>query len=476
VTDAWDTFIPFTADEIVERCNQAIDDPSSVGEQDIADLQRLGAGWRALHTALLADAEREDGGDELTADAVRLDTVAPAGSERALWTTGWWLYEVSWVLLQRVPADWDALANRDDGGATHRQVQNVYDQVVEVADVARMLPWPQFAPRALGAIRAQALAASKRDTEVGFDQAGTLHRDGRDRHRRLSQLALGTDPALELQLGLDEAFLQLELGETGTACRKAELVLGRWTRGGVPGSSSRSAGFWARKLFNDLRSGTEVGESALARVADIERTKGLVSRKTERRLAQVTSYRNPGIMTARAYLLLLPLTTYLERIGSAPVDGKQTWDDVRETWRRQAVEALTAAEHPAGGAPFAVAHTRSIAQIRLNLAFLHPGITIQTHLTTPPCLARPTLDADTVEELSGWLAGPGPDGRRQGDANVIGTTVMPLYLAALRAYAGEAAWAAYAAWRRRWPTLDRYVEEPGRADVVSEALDDPGFT
>jgi hypothetical protein len=80
------------------------------------------------------------------------DSVEPPDELRErLWLIGWMSYEVAWQILQQArPADGGAEINDTAARLTRR-----------LAEVARILPWPHFAPRALGAIRADALVASK---------------------------------------------------------------------------------------------------------------------------------------------------------------------------------------------------------------------------------------------------------------------------------------------------------------------------
>lgn len=82
------------------------------------------------------------------------------------------------------------------------------------------------------------------------------------------------------------------------------------------------------------------------------------------------------------------------------------------------------------------------------------------------------LDDDAIEELSQWLATRLPNGTLRGDANVIGSAIMPSYLSAIRLVRGgtEKSWDAYCDWRLRWFELDKYAGEPGRRGLVTAAL------
>jgi hypothetical protein len=66
-------------------------------------------------------------------------------------------------------------------------------------------------------------------------------------------------------VALDEVFLQLALAETGTACRTAERVIGRWAEGITAGDwTLQHETHWTQRLFRQLAEGVEVGERALA--------------------------------------------------------------------------------------------------------------------------------------------------------------------------------------------------------------------
>src|SRR4029079_104144 len=95
--------------------------------------------------------------------------------------------------------------------------------------------------------------------------------------------------------------------ETGTACRTAERVIGRWGEEfgqGDPEQNDR----WTQRMFRQLNEGVEVGEVAIATVHRIRDLYRLADKVDKHRLALRTGFQNPGIMTARAALLALPLT------------------------------------------------------------------------------------------------------------------------------------------------------------------------
>src|SRR5262249_30287120 len=159
-----------------------------------------------------------------------------------------------------------------------RQRSNNAGRLVRAfAEQARALPWPHFAPRALGAIRADALVSSKRDTAQGYNEAFTLHKEAYERYESYREIH-GDRPGRErYQLPLKEVLLQLALAETGTACRTAERVIGRWSEeleAQTPLWNSGDEDLWVQLMFKDLLAGVTIGGRALAEAAEIERTYG----------------------------------------------------------------------------------------------------------------------------------------------------------------------------------------------------------
>src|SRR6185503_19510538 len=117
---------------------------------------------------------------------------------------GWLIYEASLDRTWDVMAQYETLAG--EPGTLSRT--NVI-LVRRLANAARQLVWPHFAPRALGSIRCEALIESKRDTEAGYDAAYIVHQEARDRHASYrGQLVALPDTAM-LVLALDELLVQL---------------------------------------------------------------------------------------------------------------------------------------------------------------------------------------------------------------------------------------------------------------------------
>ena len=136
---------------------------------------------------------------------------------------GWLIYEASLDRLWDVETGFDALP------AGRREKSEIAAGLIRrLANAARRLVWPEFAGRALGAIRAEALVASKLDTEEGFDTAWILHDEADQKYLSFKDTFGNNPQRAAFVVLLDEVFLQLALGETGTACRTAERVIGRW--------------------------------------------------------------------------------------------------------------------------------------------------------------------------------------------------------------------------------------------------------
>jgi hypothetical protein len=389
----------------------------------------------------------------------------PAPLDELLPLTGWLIYEASWETLQRIPTGWDRETTPAKDRATH---ETHMGYLYALANASRGLPWPEFAPRALGAIRALALAESKRDTVLGYDAAWTLHEEGRKKYREYRDTH-GTDRVRERFVrDLDEVLLQLALAETGTACRVTEQVISRWAESYTGESEDR----WIRRMFRDVSAGVAVGEQAIDAARRIQREYGFVKTVTEKRLALLTALQNPGIMTARAALLLLVLGREMQRLGSRP-DGHETWEDwERHTLGRfvKAYEAIEESTTDADGNPGEMRAdlARQLIHMRLNLALLKPGYHLPSQQSFHPCLALATLDGDALEALSAYLAGDdGTQGRERG----IGAATMPAFIRGIRAcrQRGDGD-NGYDEWRERWFRLDQLRDASDRRDNVRSAL------
>ncbi|MFG1652575.1 hypothetical protein ACGFIE_21860 [Micromonospora sp. NPDC049275] len=375
-----------------------------------------------------------------------------------LWLFGWMIYEASWQILRR--------ARRVDRGT---EINVPAAQLIrQLTVIAEGLPWPNFAPRALGAFRADALVQSKRDTTQGYNEAFLLHKQVRQRHEHYVD-SHGQAPGRERELtGLKEVFLQLVLAETGTACRAAERVIGRWVNESDKEEHERQWSaddeeHWVELLYQQLSLGVVIGEESLDRAAEIERAYGLVKRVSRHRLALRTAFRNPGIMTARAALHVLPLTYEMEALGLSPGSEYEGWAEMREATVRRFVKAYEAIERPVldedgKAVPLIIDHRRSVAQLRLNAALVLPGLDLPSTLGFAECLERNPLDDTAVEELSAWLAEKDAEGEIRGNANLIGSATMPAFLRGVTACQAARDATGYREWRLRWTILDRYVD------------------
>jgi hypothetical protein len=384
---------------------------------------------------------------------------------------GWLLLEASLSPLWKIAADFEALPDEQRADSEDR-----LDLIARIADAARALPWPEFAPRSLGAIRAQALAESKRDTEAGYDSAWILHEEARARYESF-HASHAADPDSPYLLALDEVLLQLALAETGTACRTAERVIGLWAEGlGNDESAWTEADSdrWIQRMFGELTEGVKIGERALAVAEQIDDKWGFVRGVDESRLALTTSYRNPGIMTARAALLLFSLTPEMERLGRIP-EGSDTWQQCRAQLLTSVENAYRAIERPVHKADgtetgLLASHQRSVMQIRLHCALVAPGHPLPSRLTFAPVLELTVLDDDAVESISTWLAEI-ENGKERGDANVIGSATMTRFVESVEKCRMEyGVREGYRKWRRRWYVLDRYAGQDGRLDRVEKIL------
>lgn len=385
-----------------------------------------------------------------------------------LWSMGWLIYEASWQIIQEMrPAD------------SSEESERAARIIRRLAEAARGLPWPHFAPRALGAIRADALVASKRDTQQGFMEAFDLHEQARNRHADFV-LAHGSKPGRELyRLGLQEILLQLVLAETGTACRTAERVIGRWAEGltgDEPQWDADDEDHWVQLMFRQLLIGVQIGVRALEVAAEIEAAYGFIDVPSRSRLAKRTAFQNPGIMTARAASLLLAIGPAMQSLGRKPPAEFASWEIWEKDTVRRFVEAYTVIEvgvhGPDGGpAPMDKSFRRQLVHVRLNLALLKPGYDLPSARAGDlPCLAMNPLDAAALEAMSQWL-----EADRRGKERALGAATMPLFIRSLVAGRGLGEDdRGYREWRIKWFGLDQYSDERDRLSHMHWALTEAG--
>ncbi|MEV1319551.1 hypothetical protein AB0J14_26125 [Micromonospora arborensis] len=439
-----------------------------------------------LEELCLALRRREIPCDDDLVSAIEADVVAyerdptpqlpPDDVAELLPLMGWLMYEATWASLNRIPNRF-----KEVGGDAEVAARVNHERVLRVTNAARRLPWSEFAPRALGAFRALALAESKEDTLESFDRARVVHAEARNRHAdHLTYHRERTSPQLaSIELHLDEILLQLELAETGTACRIAERVIDRWAEEFAADSEDADRPRREERvqlIFSDLLEGVARGEQALVAAKRVAKHK-FVDEPTKERLAQHLSFVNPGIMTARAALLVLGLYPEMQRLGYFPLGDDDSWDDSRKNLCARFDKAYQYVERPVTNSKGEPRELRddlklAVVQIRLAAALLMPGRRLPSSLTFAPCLSHEVLDDAAVEAMSAWLTETIVDrhGRetQRSTFRGFGGAIMPNFfdgVEACRAAFGGAP--GYRAWRARWFILDKYADEPGRAERVS---------
>ncbi|MFI2714565.1 hypothetical protein ACH495_31035 [Micromonospora sp. NPDC018662] len=390
---------------------------------------------------------------------------------------GWLMYEATWLAVQRIPNGFT-----ETGGDALARARENHERVLRIANAARDLPWPEFSPRALGALRSLALAESKADTEESYVRAQAVHGEARERHG--SHLTYHRENP-EVSRAYDEMLVQLALAETGTACRIAERVIDRWAEEFAvadAGADRQRREERIQIIFSDLAEGAARGEQALAAVERVAKL-GFVDEPTKEKLALHASFVNPGIMTARAIQLMLGLYPEMQRLGYFPLGDDDSWDDSRKALCARFDSAYEYIEKPVLNSRNEPQEPRddlqlAVVQIRLAAALLMPGRRLHTRLTFAPCLAHEVLDDDAVEAMSAWLTETVVD--RNGQAKQrstlrgFGGAIMPNFFDGVEecraAFGGGPG---YRAWRARWFILDKYAAEPGRAERLSAVLGQP---
>ena len=396
--------------------------------------------------------------------------VPPDQQVRELRFFGWALFEAALVAINKVEPAYTYLPEAD----RDRSLSAVRD-IAELADLARAIPWPEFSLRSLGALRSLALAYSKGDSADQYKAAWATHEEVADLlEKRSDEIDSGRfddgPHFVDLKRDRDEMWQQHELSQTGTSCREPEHALCRWIERVKAGQFREDAqeeliAFLAHRLRGGIRDGL----STIGRGDDIYSNPDyeILSHKDEKHLLGPTSMQNPGIMTARAYLLLIPMCPLMESYEHLPFEGDD-WAD----YTRQLIDGFVWAygriEQPYPGieteeVPFVKAHLRSLVQHRLFFRIICPTELLPTRLDED--ILGGALDLDDVDDMSHWLSARGDD------ANVISSATMPEYIRGIEAIRAQSGYHdGYRAWRRRWPTLDRFHKEPERAALVAEVL------
>jgi hypothetical protein len=388
---------------------------------------------------------------------------------------GWLMYETTWTALQQMPHRF-----RQEGGEAGRKAQERYDVIVRVTNAARRLPWPEYAVLALGAYRALALAESKHDNEEAFLKAQSMLDEAREAHADFQTYHLGRNlDELHRDLrALDEIFLQLALAETGTACRTAEMVIDRWLEEFAP--KGADADDYLLKLYRQIVKGIEVGEQALEVADRVKERHGFVDEVSEEGIALPTSFINPGVMTARAILLLLALSPEMERLGLFPLGNDNSWDESRRNLVKRFDDAYAYIERPIEKSSGERVELRpdlqiAVVQMRTAAGLLIPGHELPSTLGFAPCLSHRVLDDAAVEEMSTWMTETITDSHGRTTQRTtfrgFGGSSMPNFIEGAEtcrdAFGGAPG---FKAWRARWFVLDKLAGEPGRAAAVSQIL------
>src|SRR5213078_4895997 len=103
-----------------------------------------------------------------------------------------------------------------------------------------------------------------------------------------------------------------------------ERVIGRWAEElehDDPEWTAEDEAYWVQLMFQELAQGVAIGGRALDVAAEIEKEYGFARRVDRNRLALHTAFQNPGIMTARAALLMVALCAEMENLRRHPVFG-----------------------------------------------------------------------------------------------------------------------------------------------------------
>lgn len=370
------------------------------------------------------------------------DTAPPSEVARDLSHVGWLVYVTSWEILQAVETNWSGLR-----GERLAKAQRGMALLRRLDDAARLLPWPEYAPRALGAYRTHALGLSKEDTADSYRDAWSLHRQADGMY---TKFRLKVQKDAKLTRALDEVQVQLRLAETGTSCREPEQIVTMWhTSDDVTGGLEVREEEAFVRMLQGLERGTAHGNEAIGLLQRLDAEDPFGTEVDEFRLLTRSNYRNPGIMTARAHLIMLPMTTLMEAWELPATHGHNSWDDARKHLLDSAIVAYAVTEQELAE-KFRDDHLRQMVQLRLMLAIVAPGIELTSALEEFSQLPA-MLDADAVTALSDWL--------RAGDhdANIIGSAMMPAYLAGLHLLIGPQRWSSYVDWRIEHIRLDKQV-------------------
>lgn len=335
----------------------------------------------------------------------------------------------------------------------------VVDHVEDLTTSVVGLPWRAWSPLSVLAFRSLALIYSKQDD---YERAWGAHEDAKqavERHR--SEAVTEVVGAM-----LDDVYQQLWLSESGTGCRELEWYL----REGVAEHHDDPAA----ELLALIASVDPIDRAiASARQAwDITQridAAGRLGRKSEYRLLHRGSYRQPGVMGARACLLKMVLCEVMCQARHPPPDDRPSWAEQAQNAFWQFFDFYRLAEDPRDAlatsdddyVPILDEHQRSLVQHLLMFAVLFPDQPFEPRRQVPASLNVTVLDAAALEALSeellNWKVGGEP---RPAGANTIGQSISPMFNAAVDKVRSSVRYVGptYREWRLRYPTLDRREE------------------
>lgn len=362
---------------------------------------------------------------------------------------------------------------------TEQRVRELLGSAQDITTAARLLPWRAWAPQAVLAWRSLALMFSKVNE---FELAWGEHRAATGAVR-----AYLDEPDLppDVRQVLEDIHQQLWLAEVGTGCRELEWHL---SVGAALNVDDEDADLDAL-----VRSLTPINRA----IASAHRSLELTRRVAETRVLGMTplpgsilhrgSFRQPGAMGARACLYKFVLCHVMASAQQIPIEGTAPWGEQAAGALAEFLRFYELLDDPRDEemsdeqrVPISPDHLRYLVQHSLFLALLFPGRERPGKRHDPPPLAQERLDDQTLTALSEQLLTWTENGvRRRANANAIGSSVSILFnraVESIRQLHSPGA-ASYVSWRRRYPMLDRYHANPGRAEVVEVALSrsDPNY-
>lgn len=475
--------------------DEPVDDPA-VTWQQVAEMLEPGVALPASACQTLAAYFRQndaadyaaDGADRalpvliecLTTTATTLSDIArdrqgatggdvePEGEvEDWMWDIGHVLNDVSFGISKLHPT-----------GSAEPELRGFAEQLTQIG---ALLPWRAYAPHALLAHRALALIESKANRYAAAWHSH--HAARRLRERYLSETHLPQ----RVYDALDQSEQLLWLSEVGTGCRGLEYYVAEQAAEHLDAPAADRAALF--RGLQEIEVTLTKAQHTIDRIAAYDtpstdgRGPGLPNMPTRDHLVAKVSYRQPGIMGARAALLKIIVAEAMLQGRIAPAAGAPSWAQQQsaawalfETFYRIAEDPsdLLPAERAAERVPARIEYLRSLVQLRLAAALMSPGLRFPSRRDRPASLIGDTLDGDAVQRLSKELLEWKDHGRpKPADANAIGTSISVRFndaVISLRESAEPGSGADYLAWRSQYPKLDQRWRDPGRTGLVEAAL------